>query len=104
MTFGNNWTIAGTRRNNRFAAIFGLFALLCFQVSAASHQFEHVADEPQQACRVCVQQDRDADSLATPVVPAADILSGAHLNESIRTASADAAATIPCARGPPAFS
>ena len=64
-------TLAGIRKR-RFA--FGCSALLVLaflQVSIASHQFEHVADDANKFCRICAQHERlDDDILDSEVGPA----------------------------------
>jgi hypothetical protein len=59
------------RARSRLFATVGLAALVFLQVSIASHQFEHVADDSTQYCRVCVQQDRLDD--AVPVTTSVEV-------------------------------
>ena len=54
-----------TTRSQRFA-VLGVLALALFQVSAATHQFEHVADDVSKVCRVCLQQERLDETLPVP--------------------------------------
>lgn len=67
-------TLAGIRKR-RFA--FGCSALLVLaflQVSIASHQFEHVADDAYKFCRVCAQHDRLDDDVLDSEIGAALLL------------------------------
>ena len=57
----------------RSLAMIGLLALLCLQISIASHQFEHSADDIAKSCRICVQQDRADDAPASQDVEIAAI-------------------------------
>lgn len=52
-------------RSRRFA-VLGVLALALFQVSAATHQFEHVADDVSKVCRICLQQERLDETLPVP--------------------------------------
>tara|TARA_R110002049_G_scaffold65710_4_gene172274 strand:- start:11306 stop:11620 length:315 start_codon:yes stop_codon:yes gene_type:complete len=69
-------TLAGIRKR-RFAIACGALLVLAFlQVSIASHQFEHVAEDAYKYCRVCAQHDRldddilDSDTSQVQLLPA----------------------------------
>lgn len=47
----------------RIVATAGLLALALMQVSIASHQFEHLADDLAEACLACAQYERLDDAI-----------------------------------------
>lgn len=55
-------------RRERLLNAIGLLALLCMQISIASHQFEHTSDDIAKTCRICVQQDRADDALPGQII------------------------------------
>ena len=54
-----------------YTAHAGLVAIALLQISFASHQFEHIADDFSNVCRVCVQHERLDDIAA--VAAAAEV-------------------------------
>lgn len=59
----------GRLAHPRVRALLVLMALVAMQVSYASHQFEHIADDVSTVCPVCVQLDRLDDAVThTPLV------------------------------------
>ncbi|MDJ0940508.1 MAG: hypothetical protein QNJ00_12170 [Woeseiaceae bacterium] len=62
----------GTKKARR--AIFGakwlvLLALVTSQFALAAHQFEHAADDVDEACGVCLNLDSRDDVLTSPAQP-----------------------------------
>ena len=51
----------------RLPALFGIVALVLFQISLASHQFKHVADHGFTACDICTTYNQLDDA---PIVHA----------------------------------
>ena len=89
------------RSQTRLTAGLGLFAMLVLQIANAGHQFEHVADDATQACRICAQQDRQDDSL--PVAEVAGEWQTHVDTPAVTLAHATAPIFLPVrkARGPP---
>lgn len=96
--------LAGIRKR-RFA--FGCSALLVLaflQVSLASHQFEHVADDAYKFCRICAQHERlDDDILVSDVGPTLllHVDAAAPVDSSVKAHSDDTCSPYR-SRAPPA--
>lgn len=69
MAGGMSRQLARLRMRTQVLASVGLFAVAILQVSIASHQFEHLADDSTQYCRVCVQLDRLDDCVSPSTAP-----------------------------------
>ena len=61
----DNWLKLQRLRGNTWLP---LLALACFQVTLASHQFDHVDEYTDESCEICVQLDR-ADDNAVDLSP-----------------------------------
>lgn len=85
----------------RFLAAIGLLALLCVQVSIASHQFEHTSEDIAKSCRICVQQDKADDVPLHQVVEYASFGAGASISVFELTENGIARLSSYNARAPP---
>ena len=81
------------RRSTRLFALLPWLALAWIQVSAAAHQFEHLAGEPEDVCGICLQLEQHDEIVPTSdaAIPAPATnaqVAGLHDASHLRTSAA----------------
>ena len=73
----------------RGALWLALFSIGWFQLSAAAHQFDHVGQQIDESCEVCVQLDRADDAAANTSTATATVAAGDTLARQVPESVAD---------------